>query len=62
MSEAMILAIVQAIAAGIPEIVRLVREGRRIEDIRLSDFVSSDALSKIRQANEAAAEFVEGDG
>lgn len=58
MSEAAVLALVQGLVGGLPALVALVRSGKPLSEIRVGDFISADALEKIRAANERAAQFV----
>ena len=58
MTAAAVVALIQGIASGIPKIVAAVEAGRNLEDIRLDEYVSEDALKKIREANARAEDFI----
>lgn len=58
MSTAAIIALITAIANGIPKLIEKIREGRKLKDIRLGDFVSHDALEKVEKADAIADDYV----
>ena len=64
MTAAAIIALVTGIAEGIPRAIKLVRAaikaGKDPGDIKLSDFVSTDALDKVKDTNEDITDYVEG--
>lgn len=55
MTAAQILALIQGVAEGIPRLIKRVREaikaGRNPGDVKLSDFVSTDALGRVKDTN-----------
>ena len=62
MTAAGILALVTGIAEGIPRLIKLVKRaiaaGKNPGDIKLSDFISSDALDKVQDTNEDIEDYV----
>lgn len=58
--QAAIIAIIQALVAGVPKLIEAIKAGKDPKDIKLSEFVSNDALQKIRDANKRADEFING--
>lgn len=60
MSTAAIVAIIQAIVSGVPKLIELIKQGRNPGDVKLDEFVSTDALDKIRAANKKADDFING--
>lgn len=54
-----IVELIAAIVSGIPRLVQAVRDGRDPSEIRLGDFVSEDALEKVRAATARADDFIE---
>lgn len=48
----------EALVAGVPKIVDAVKAGKDPGDIKLSDFVSRDALDGVREANKRASDFI----
>jgi hypothetical protein len=59
MSSQAVVALVQALMLGIPKLIELVKAGRSLKDIRLADFISTDALAKIEAADQRAGDFIE---
>jgi len=60
MSTAAIVAIIQAIVSGVPRLIEIIKEGKRDPgDVKLDEFVSTDALEKIRAANKKAAGYID---
>jgi len=53
------IAIAQALISGIPKLVDAIKAGKDPKDIKLGDFMSSDALEKIRGANKKADDFIQ---
>lgn len=53
------IVIIQALAAGIPRIVELIRQGREPGGIKLEEVISTDALSKLEQARDDAQNFID---
>lgn len=60
MSTSAIVAIIQAIVAGVPKLIELIKQGRDPGDVKLDEFVSMDALEKIREANKKAKNYING--
>lgn len=60
MSTSAIIAIIQAIVAGVPKLIELIKQGRDPGDVKLDEFISTDALSKIRAANKKADDYING--
>jgi hypothetical protein len=50
----------EALVAGVPKIINAVKGGKDPGDIKLSDFVSRDALDEVREANKRASNFIDG--
>jgi len=53
-----VIAIIQALVAGVPRIVELIQNGTKPEDIKLGDFISRDALADLEAAKDEADDFV----
>jgi len=60
MSTAAIVALIQALVAGVPKIIEAIKAKRDIKDIKLGEFISDDALDKIKAANQKADDFING--
>lgn len=60
MSPTAIVAIIQAIVAGVPKLIELIKQGRDPANVKLDEFVSTDALNKIRAANKKADDYING--
>lgn len=58
MSTGAIVAIIQAIVSGVPRLVEIINQGRDPKDVKLDEFVSTDALDKIRAANKRADDYI----
>jgi hypothetical protein len=54
-----IIALLQAIIAGIPALIKAIKAGRDPGSIKLEDFISQDALDKVKEANERAGDYIE---
>jgi len=52
------IAIAQALVAGVPRIIELVRAGRDPGGIKLDEVISTDALDKLRSAKTRADDFL----
>lgn len=52
------ITIAQALIAGIPKLIEAIKAGRDPKDVKLGDFMSSDALEKIRSANKKADDYI----
>jgi hypothetical protein len=57
--EALTEAITKALVEGIPKLVEAVKAGRDLSTINVGDFVSADALEKVKQANAIADDYIE---
>ena len=55
-----IIAIIQALIAGVPKLIELAKSGRDPKDVKLGEFISSDALETIRDTNKRVDDFVNG--
>lgn len=62
MTAAGILALVTAVANGIPRLIKLTKQaieaGKNPGDIKLSDFISSDSLEKVQDTNADIEDYV----
>lgn len=56
---AIALALVQALIAGVPRILKLIRDGTSPSEIKLSDFISTDALADLKAAKDEAQAFID---
>lgn len=55
-----VAAILSAIARSVPKLVEVIKNAKGdLGDVKLGDFISSDALAKVKQANEDIEDFVE---
>jgi hypothetical protein len=59
MSTAAIVAIIQALVSGVPKLIEMIKAGKDPKNVNLGDFVSTDALDKIRAANKKADDYIE---
>ena len=53
-----VLAFAQAVIAGIPQLIKLIKEGRKLGAIQLDEFVSFDAIKKLEGAKAEAEDFI----
>jgi len=58
--QAAIIAIIQALIAGVPKLIEIIKSGKDPKDINLGEFISTDALQTIRAANKRADDFING--
>lgn len=58
--QTVIIAIIQALIAGVPKLIEAIKAGRDPKDIKLGEFISDDALQTIRGANKRADDFING--
>ncbi len=58
MDPTVIIAIAQALIGGIPKLIEAIKAGRNPGDIKLEDFISHDALAKIKAANKKADDYI----
>jgi hypothetical protein len=54
-----IIALLQAIIGGIPRLIEAIKAGRDPGSIKLEDFISQDALDKVKAANQRAEDYIE---
>ncbi len=59
MSETAIIALVQGLISGLPQLIAAIRQSRDIRSIKLEEFISKDALDKIEAANSRADDFIQ---
>ena len=53
-----IIALLQAIIGGIPRLIEAIKAARDPGSIKLEDFISQDALDKVKAANERADDYI----
>ena len=53
------IAIITALLNGVPKLVELIKQGRNPADIKLSDFISTDALTVLEKARQDAQSYVD---
>ena len=53
------IAIITAIANGIPKLVQLIKSGRNPADIKLGEFISTDALKVLEDAKADQQDFID---
>ncbi len=53
-----VLAFTQAVIAGIPQLLKLIKEGRKLGSIQLDEFVSFDAIKVLEGAKADADDFI----
>jgi hypothetical protein len=62
MTAAAIIALVQGVASGLPALIKAVKAaiaaGKDPGDVKLSDFMSSDALDKVKDTNEDIEDYI----
>ncbi len=58
MSTTAVVALIQAIVSGVPRLIELIKQGKDVSDVKLGDFISTDALTKIQAANKKADDFI----
>lgn len=56
---ALVEAITEALAEGIPKLVEAVKAGRDLSDVKVGEFISTDALEKVKKANAVADDYIE---
>jgi len=54
-----IIAIIQALIAGVPRMIELIKAGRDPGSIRLAEVISTDALEQLRSARSTAQDFID---
>jgi len=59
MSETAIIALIQGLVSGLPQLIAAIRQSRDIRSIKLEEFISQDALDKIEAANNRADDFIQ---
>ena len=50
--------IAEALIAGIPRLIEKIKASKNLSDIKLGDFLSTDALESIRKSNAKADDFI----
>lgn len=62
MTAAGIIALITGLAEGIPRLIKAVqaavKAGRNPGDVKLSEFMSTDALTKVQDTNEDIDDFI----
>lgn len=58
MSESSIIKIIQSVLSGIPTLISLIRSGRKPANIKLSEFISVDAIKVLEDAKEDAKDYI----
>lgn len=53
------VAIITAIVGGVPKLIEMIRAGADPSQIKLSDFISTDALAKLEKAKTDAEDFIQ---
>lgn len=53
------IAIITAIANGIPKLVQLIKSGKNPADIKLGEFISTDALKVLEDAKADQQDFID---
>lgn len=53
-----VLAFANAVIAGIPKVIELIKSGRKLKDIKLGEFISTDAIEKLEGAKAEADDFI----
>lgn len=59
MSETAIVALIQGLVAGLPQLISAIKQSKDIKSIKLEEFISSDSLEKIQEANKRASDFIQ---
>lgn len=54
-----VITLVKGLVDGVPKLIEAWRAGRNLRDIKVSEFVSKDALAKIEAANARADDYIE---
>lgn len=50
---------ITALIAGVPKVIEAIKAGRDPKDIKLGDFVSHDALDRVKRANQKADDYID---
>jgi hypothetical protein len=53
-----VLAFATAVIDGIPKVIDLIKSGRSLKDIKIGEFVSTDAIEKLEGAKAKADDFI----
>lgn len=56
--EALTEAITKALIEGVPKLVEAIKAGRDLSTVKVGDFVSTDALAKVKEANDIADDYI----
>jgi len=57
MGSGIIITVVKALVDGVPRLIEAIKAGRNPEDIKLGDFISTDAVNTIKGAIKEAQDF-----
>ena len=60
MGATAIVNLIAAMVAGVPKVIQAIKDGKDPKDIKLGDFVSTDALATVREANARAQSYING--
>ena len=52
-----LVALGQALIGGIPKLIEAIKAGKNPDDIKLSDFISTDAVKTVQEAIDEASDF-----
>ena len=55
-----IVNLIAAMVAGVPKVIQAVKDGKDPKDVKLGDFVSTDALNTVREANVKVQAYIDG--
>ena len=58
MDPTIFIMIAQTLIQGIPKLIEAIKAGRNPGDIKLEEFISYDALVKIKAANKKADDYI----
>jgi len=53
-----VLAFAKAVIDGIPKLIELIKAGRKLSDVKIGEFVSTDAIAKLEGAKAEADDFI----
>ncbi len=58
MNASIFITIAQALISGVPKIIEAIKAGRDPKDLKLEDFISTDALESIRATNKKVDDYI----
>lgn len=58
MNESSTIKIVQSVLSGIPRLIELIRSGRKPANIKLSEFISTDAIKVLEDSKKDAENYI----